>query len=113
MDLKNYGNDRDYIIAWLHRDGFDRLALSVECGKLSARFAKELASTVPSEHLSVVTDLAERFGPRRPIGWQGWEDALSLVPYLDQDQPDKLSGWRVRAPRIMGYPALARKSNSL
>jgi hypothetical protein len=34
--MQNYGND--HIIAWLDRDGFDRLALSVRFGRVSARF---------------------------------------------------------------------------
>jgi hypothetical protein len=88
MHVRNYGNDSDYIVARLRRDGFDRLALSVQSGKLSARFAKELARTVPSEHLDEITKLAERFGPRRPPCWQGWEDFLTLVPYLDRETPD-------------------------
>jgi hypothetical protein len=84
MRVRNYGNDRTYITAWLRRDGFDRLAHSVSTGRLSARFAKELATTVPQEHLEKVTDLAERFGPRRPPDWQGWEELLSLAPYLEE-----------------------------
>lgn len=82
MRMRNYGNDRDYIAAWLRRDGFDRLALSVARGKLSARFAKELATTVPRERLDEVVDAVERWGPRRPPGWCGWEDALSLEAFM-------------------------------
>jgi hypothetical protein len=79
MRLENYGNDRTYIIAWLRRDGFERLARSVERGKLSARWAKELAITVPREHLDILTDFAEHCGPRRPEGWRNWETELDLA----------------------------------
>jgi hypothetical protein len=89
MGVRNYGNDREYIIAWLKRDGFAQLAQSVMRGKLSARFAKELATTTPLEHLDTVTNLAKRWGPRRPEGWRGWEDALSLAAYIDRNQPNK------------------------
>jgi hypothetical protein len=75
--LENYGNDQDYIVARLERDGFDRLALSVRYGRLSASFARELAATVPREHLDAMTDIAERFGPRRPEGWRGWQEELA------------------------------------
>ena len=81
MHVRNYGNDRDYIIAWLTRDGFDRLALAVRLGRLSARFAKELAVTVPRERLNEVIEVVERWGPRRPPYWQGLEDALSLAAF--------------------------------
>lgn len=50
-----------YIAARLRRDGFERLAINVECRKLSARFAKELAATVPSEHLDAVTEKGTRW----------------------------------------------------
>lgn len=84
----SYGNERVYIIARLERDGFERLALSVRRGKLSARFAKELAATVPAEHLEAMTTIAERFGPRRPPDWRGWPDELSLELWVRNNQPD-------------------------
>ena len=85
MGIANYGNDRVYIIAWLERDGFEQLALSVRLGKLSARFAKELATTVPRERLNEVIAAVEQWGPRRPPYWQGWEDALSLAAFMAKE----------------------------
>jgi hypothetical protein len=85
MTVENYGNDREYIMAWLRRDGFDRLAESVRSRRPSARFAKELAITVPREHLDAVTDRAENFG-RRPQWWD-WQFALTLSP-TGEIQPD-------------------------
>ncbi len=85
MRLENYGNDRDYIIAWLRRDGFLRLAKSVQSGRLSAQFAKDLAKTVPREHLDAATDRAENF-IRRPE-WLEWQFALTLSPKGEIQNP--------------------------
>jgi hypothetical protein len=80
MPIENYGNDRRYIIDWLYRKDFALLAQSVAFRELSARFAKELARTVPREHLEEVTRIViERFGGRRPSPWFGWEDFLDIA----------------------------------
>jgi hypothetical protein len=77
----SYGNERTYRIARLERDGFQQLAANVRHGLLSARFATELAKTVPPEHLDELTEWALRFGPRKPEGWQGWEQELKLARF--------------------------------
>ena len=84
MPVRNYGNDKDYVIAWLRRDGFEQLANAVELGKLSARFAKELATTVPPERRDEVTRYAVKYGPRRPPHWNGWADFLDIVRSAEQ-----------------------------
>jgi hypothetical protein len=81
----SYGNERKYVVAWLYRDGFERLARSVEAGKPSARFAKELARTTPSEYLDAITDIAERFGPRRPEGWRGCKEEFALADWVREN----------------------------
>jgi hypothetical protein len=77
MSWEGYGNGKAYIAARLDRDGFKRLAALVRSGKITARWAKDIAKTVPQEHLDAVIDRAELLGPRCPEWWE-WQFALSL-----------------------------------